>query len=491
MEQLQIDLRSQKVCERCVQRLSGHTATAVAEALATVLVEHKTEELCPACLGILQYVPNNAVEGADLSAERRQLEASRPGTWAACASLDVIGQAACKQGHQVQEWILNVQAPGVLALSTAALWRRLQKHSSEAVHFKGTDVLYNSVTVKDVASAYIGSILHTDFQAKKGSNGVHICLAMTHRDEITRTAFLRPQGSKRPRGQAGKSVPWGGYSAVLDAALAADPTSMLQATQEDQPCRLWVKVFRPPVLVGGRYLKLQREVAQSPWILPGKPRQPGETSVQEELEAVLLPLLKADSGVFVTAGREDKDVRMLGTGRPFALQIINSKAPHPTQEQLRACEEQLAARTAGVRVQGLQLASQEEYELMKDGETEKQKHYRALCWAARELDEADEQVLNSTQGLVLQQDTPVRVLHRRAPLVRERVIHSMRCRRLQNRQWFVLEVVAQAGTYIKEFCHGDFGRTEPSVGGLLGNVEVQIAELDVMHIALDVFNSAK
>lgn len=52
----------------------------------------------------------------------------------------------------------------------------------------------------------------------------------------------------------------------------------------------------------------------------------------------------------------------------------------------------------------------------------------------------------------------------------------------------MLELVTQAGTYIKEFCHGDFGRSQPNVGLILGNVEVQIAELDVMHIALDVFN---
>lgn len=67
-------------------------------------------------------------------------------------------------------------------------------------------------------------------------------------------------------------------------------------------------------------------------------------------------------------------------------------------------------------------------------------------------------------------------------------IHSMKCKRLQNRHWFVLELVTQAGTYIKEFCHGDFGRSQPSVGSLLGRVEVQIAELDVMHIALDIFD---
>ena len=46
----------------------------------------------------------------------------------------------------------------------------------------------------------------------------------------------------------------------------------------------------------------------------------------------------------------------------------------------------------------------------------------------------------------------------------------------------------RAGTYIKEFCHGDFGRTVPNVGALLGNCEVHIAELDVVHISLDAFS---
>lgn len=58
---------------------------------------------------------------------------------------------------------------------------------------------------------------------------------------------------------------------------------------------------------------------------------------------------------------------------------------------------------------------------------------------------------------------------------------------MSNPQWFALDLEAEAGTYIKEFCHGDFGRTQPNVGTLLGNVEVQIAELDVVHISLNSF----
>lgn len=44
---------------------------------------------------------------------------------------------------------------------------------------------------------------------------------------------------------------------------------------------------------------------------------------------------------------------------------------------------------------------------------------------------------------------------------------------------FKLDIKAQAGTYIKEFVHGDFGRTQPNLGQLLGGVCVDILALDV------------
>lgn len=115
-------------------------------------------------------------------------------------------------------------------------------------------------------------------------DGVTICLAWTHPCEITGTAFLRPKGCKRKRGQAGKNVSWGGYNAVLDAALAADPDTLREKVPDPLPCRLSMKAYHRPVLVGGRYLKLQRGVAQSPWFLPGRPCEPKEASVQVRRE---------------------------------------------------------------------------------------------------------------------------------------------------------------------------------------------------------------
>ena len=44
-------------------------------------------------------------------------------------------------------------------------------------------------------------------------------------------------------------------------------------------------------------------------------------AVQGEIASALLPLMKAEQLKFAASGREDRDVRMLGTGRPFVVQV--------------------------------------------------------------------------------------------------------------------------------------------------------------------------
>lgn len=48
---------------------------------------------------------------------------------------------------------------------------------------------------------------------------------------------------------------------------------------------------------------------------------------------------------------------------------------------------------------------------------------------------------------------------------------------------FIIDVQTQAGTYVKEFVHGDFGRTKPSLCDLL-EADVDIMALDVTGINL-------
>lgn len=48
----------------------------------------------------------------------------------------------------------------------------------------------------------------------------------------------------------------------------------------------------------------------------------------------------------------------------------------------------------------------------------------------------------------------------------------------QSKDMFILHVKTEAGTYVKEFVHGDFGRTDPSISDLLG-FPTEIMALDV------------
>mmetsp|Transcript_34627 Transcript_34627/g.78267 ORF Transcript_34627/g.78267 Transcript_34627/m.78267 type:complete len:109 (+) Transcript_34627:434-760(+) len=51
-------------------------------------------------------------------------------------------------------------------------------------------------------------------------------------------------------------------------------------------------------------------------------------------------------------------------------------------------------------------------------------------------------------------------------MTRAKCVHAIRPKLLAQ-NWFEMELDAAAGTYIKEFVHGDLGRTKPSVGDLL------------------------
>lgn len=48
----------------------------------------------------------------------------------------------------------------------------------------------------------------------------------------------------------------------------------------------------------------------------------------------------------------------------------------------------------------------------------------------------------------------------------------------------VIDVVTQAGTYVKELVHGEFHRTSPSISSIIGK-EIDIIALDVMNIDLN------
>lgn len=72
-------------------------------------------------------------------------------------------------------------------------------------------------------------------------------------------------------------------------------------------------------------------------------------------------------------------------------------------------------------VQGLTPCGRPALEAIKAAEESKEKTYRAVCWAAQPLSGAHLAGLRALGRVESAQDTPVRVLHRRAAKVCTRV----------------------------------------------------------------------
>ncbi|KAJ6667085.1 hypothetical protein lerEdw1_019089 [Lerista edwardsae] len=244
------------------------------------------------------------------------------------------------------------------------------------------------------------------------------------------------------------------------------------------------------VYVAGRYNKYSRTLPQTPWIIDGERKM--ESSVEELILEHLMVTFKADSFNFSSSGREDVDVRTLGNGRPFAIELINPRRVHLTAAEMKVLQQTINNSSDKVQVRDLQLVTREAIGHMKEGEEEKTKTYSALIWTEKVIRSEDIAFLDNMQvmylgwhELKLDQKTPLRVLHRRPLAVRVRHIHTMRSEYIDEHH-FRLRLKTQAGTcsYIKEFVHGDFGRTKPNICSLLGTT-ADILELDVESVDID------
>ena len=124
-----------------------------------------------------------------------------------------------------------------------------------------------------------------------------------------------------------------------------------------------------------------------------------------------------------SSGREDVDVRCLGNGRPFIIEI-QRPTRLPSSEKLTLEIAQFNAECADVNINGICHVSREATKKLLDGEMAKTKSYRAYCYAQRELTQTDLDKLTLVE-CELRQKTPVRVLHRRNVDTRPRTVHRL------------------------------------------------------------------
>ncbi|GFR46897.1 hypothetical protein Agub_g8541, partial [Astrephomene gubernaculifera] len=267
--------------------------------------------------------------------------------------------------------------------------------------------------------------------------------------------------------------------AAASGAAAAAPTTADSAAADvasASGAAWWpsvhVRAVRQPILLAGRYCKLRRHMPQSPWFdMSTGARIGGSVSVQEVLQEWLLPLYGCAGAKMVTGGREDADVRMLGAGRPFVLELQAPLRGHPPSDTFRRLEQRMLESKCGVSAQGLSPCGRSALDAIKAAEEVKEKTYRALCWAAPAPSPQQLAGLLAAGRVEAQQDTPVRVLHRRAAKVRPKWLRVEAAEAVAGKPgYFVITLRTQAGAYVKEFCHGDFGRCRPSLGDLLAQL---------------------
>ncbi|MCL1970298.1 MAG: tRNA pseudouridine(54/55) synthase Pus10 [Candidatus Bathyarchaeota archaeon] len=252
-----------------------------------------------------------------------------------------------------------------------------------------------------------------------------------------------------------------------------------------------VKLQVNPLFVGGRYRKLVRTVSQSKWFCSscrgrgcekcGGTGKLYPESVEEFASARLLELAEGVDSFFHASGREDVDARMLGTGRPFIVEISK---PKKRFIDLKLLEETINATAVGkVEVSGLHFTTKDKVRRLKKGEGAV-KEYRLL--AEFENDVAAEELRligEKFSGITIKQQTPLRVLHRRADLIRERYIYEVKVKKVASKL-AMLEIRCQGGLYVKELVSGDEGRTVPSVSSLLSN-RAKTLKLDVLNVIMD------
>ncbi|HJW96745.1 MAG TPA: tRNA pseudouridine(54/55) synthase Pus10 [archaeon] len=221
-----------------------------------------------------------------------------------------------------------------------------------------------------------------------------------------------------------------------------------------------------PVYVYGRYQKLVRGIPQTKWEM-----------YKETVEDIIAKPFMRESGgrdhAMHASGREDIDARCLDW-RPFVLEI---GSPMKRTFDLRKMEAEVN-RTRKVRVSGLRYSDRKEVVAVKSLMPDKS--YRVLVLPEKPV--SLESLKKLKRISLIKQQTPTRVLHRRADKTRTKRMKSVSWKALSGKR-LEFTIKGEAGLYIKELVHGDNGRTRPSFSEVLG-VPLKVKELDVVKIHL-------
>src|SRR4030067_1529293 len=211
--------------------------------------------------------------------------------------------------------------------------------------------------------------------------GMELPVAVEEREDEFKAAFNVGYGEsirhefgrllgKKIEGQTGKTVEY----RKPEITLIINPF-----TEE-------VKIQVNPLFVAGRYRKLVRDIPQSKWFCSscrgrgcekcGGTGKMYPESVEELSSKPLLEATQGEATFFHASGREDIDARMLGTGRPFVIEVSKPKKRFVDLKQIESAVN--AGAIGKVEVSKLCFTTKDVVRRLKKGEGA-QKEYRLLA----------------------------------------------------------------------------------------------------------------
>jgi tRNA pseudouridine synthase 10 len=256
-----------------------------------------------------------------------------------------------------------------------------------------------------------------------------------------------------------------------------------------------VELIIKSIFIYGRYNKLIRGIPQTHWFCKKCMGAGCETcdytgkqyltSVEDLISPEFMNESKASDSKFHGAGREDIDVRMLGSGRPFILELRNPKIRNLNLDKIERKSNKTNKKK--VRICNLKYSNKKEVIRLKTEAKNTKKVYKAIVESESKLNK-EEFIQNIFhlkkifENKVLHQRTPHRVSHRRSDKVRKKSVYTVEGKFIKpNLYEFIIET--QGGTYIKELISGDDGRTSPSFSEIF-NSPLKCRELDVIRISV-------
>ncbi|MFX1364220.1 MAG: tRNA pseudouridine(54/55) synthase Pus10 [Promethearchaeota archaeon] len=249
------------------------------------------------------------------------------------------------------------------------------------------------------------------------------------------------------------------------------------------------------LFIYGTYNKLIRGIPQTHWFcrickgngckecnFTGKQYL---SSVEDLISPYFIKETKSSDSKFHGAGREDIDVKMLGLGRPFILELRN---PKKRNINLTKIEKKVNKKNRKkIQIRNLKYSNKREVIKLKSEAKNTKKIYKAIVLAETKINrnQFDQKLLKLKKifnNCKIKQRTPYRVSHRRADKIRQKIIYSVEGKFIK-KNLFEFKIISQGGTYIKELINGDEGRTSPSFSEIF-ETKLVCKDLDVLGVSL-------